>query len=42
VPEVPAVPEPSTWAILIVGLAFCAGAMRRRRAAELALLLAQK
>jgi hypothetical protein len=30
-PEVPAVPEPSTWASLIVGFAFCAAAMRRRR-----------
>lgn len=30
-PEVPAVPEPSTWASLIVGFAFCAVAMRRRR-----------
>ncbi len=30
-PEVPAVPEPSTWASLIIGFAFCAAAMRRRR-----------
>lgn len=30
-PEVPAVPEPSTWIILIVGFAICAGAMRRQR-----------
>jgi hypothetical protein len=33
-PEVPAVPEPSTWAILIVGLAMCAGALRRSRRAS--------
>ncbi|TCJ32188.1 PEP-CTERM sorting domain-containing protein [Parafrankia sp. BMG5.11] len=30
-PDVPAVPEPSTWIILIVGFAICAGAMRRQR-----------
>lgn len=31
-PEVPAVPEPSTWAIMIIGFAMCAAAMRRRKA----------
>lgn len=32
-----AVPEPSTWAVLIVGFAAVGGAMRRRRSATLAM-----
>jgi hypothetical protein len=30
-PEVPAVPEPATWAILLVGFAMCGAALRRPR-----------
>lgn len=30
-PETPAVPEPSTWSVLIAGFAMCAAAMRKRR-----------
>jgi hypothetical protein len=35
-PSVSAVPEPQTWAMMLLGMATCAAAMRRRRALKAA------